>query len=55
MYRVYFDCVTALGAYIPNMSLCFDQKPDEIELIGRLKKEGFAMYRLPHMPKLVKI
>lgn len=55
MYRIYFDCVTVLGAYIPNMSLYFDQKPDDNELIDRLKKEGFVMYRLSHMPKLVKI
>ena len=55
MFKVYFDGQLTCGAYIQNARLIFDEEPTMVGLVNRLRDEGYTMFRLPHMPKLVKI
>lgn len=55
MYKVYFDGMTKMGSYIQNACLMFNEEPTMCELVIRLKEEGYVMFRLPHMLKLVNI
>lgn len=55
MYKVYFDGMTKMGSYIQNACLVFNEEPTMCGLAIRLKEEGYTMFKLPHMPKLVKI
>lgn len=55
MCKVYFDGVTKMGSYIQNACLVFDEEPTMCGLVIRLKEEGYTMFKLSHMPKLVNI